>query len=366
MSQSSEMAKPSIYDNVHVLVNAGTILKGPSNSRSLSSTPNNQSRFLHLPSKDTASTSITRDRSPDRSDGTSTTVGSDKNYEAGSPYLSGPETDSNHSSPTLGPSDLSGPHTSSNEIFVNTLLNNHKSQIDNGTIIWSGFDPRTTPLYNVMEERKEEPSESNKEFGLEYTDLPITTIYAQQPKTAVRCLTSTVSRKIQFKRAGIIPYATFNGVRYYLMAIDSKYNELTDFGGQVKNRESFLDAACREFHEESLGFFDYTSDESKALVRESSFAIHDERDTIILFQEIECTDPTAIVEEYKRRAAGQGVQENIGVLWIPDWVFVHLYTTKETYQTIEGAEYPKMYCRVSDLVSIVQGIFDSPQLDDTS
>jgi hypothetical protein len=359
------MAKPSIYDNVYVLVNAGASLKGPGNPRSLSTTPNNQHHFLDLPSKDPVLTSIIRDRSPDRSDGTSTTTGSDKNYEIGSPYLSGPETDSNHSSPILGPLDPSYPPTSS-EIFVNTLLSNHRSHIDNGTIVWSGFDSRATPLYNVTEERKESPSESNKEFGLEYTDSPITTIYAPQPKTAVRCLTSTISRKIQFKRAGIIPYAMFNGVRHYLMAIDSKYNELTDFGGQVKNRESFIDAACREFHEESLGFFDYTSDESKALVRESSFAIHDDKETIILFQEIECSDPTAIVEEYKRRAVGQGVQENIGLLWIPDWVFVHLYTTKEAYQSPEGTCYPKMYRRVSDLISLVQGIFDNPQLDDIS
>ena len=363
MSQSSEMSKPSIYDNVYVLVNAGTSLKGSNNPPSLSSTPNNQRRFLHLPGKDPALTSTTRDRSPDRSDGTSTTAGSDKNYEAGSPYLSGAETDSNHSSPIFGPTDSSGP-PNSNEIFVNTLLSNHRSQIDNSTILWSGFDTRATHLYKVIEERKEEPDESNKEFGLEYTDSPITTIYAPQPKTAVRCLTSTISKKIQFKRAGIIPYTMFNGVRHYLMAIDSKYNELTDFGGQVKSRESFIDAACREFHEESLGFFDYTSEEYRALVRDSSFAIHDERETIILFQEIECSDPAAIIEEYKRRAVGQGAQENIGLLWIPDWIFVHLYTTKEAYQAPEGTCYPKMYRRVSDLISLVQGIFDNPQFDD--
>ena len=195
-------------------------------------------------------------------------------------------------------------------------------------------------------------------YSLEYTLVPTLAMYPKRPQTAVRCLTSDLPLKKRFRRAGIIPYAYFNGTQHYLMAIDSKYQELSDFGGQVKHRESFIDAVCREFYEETLGFFDYTSEESKRALLQSSIAIHDEKETLILFQEIQCQDPLAVIEEYQRRGSKFGDQENSGMLWVPHNVFVCLYQSKEAIKVSETLSYPKMYCRISDLISIVGGLFE--------
>ena len=198
----------------------------------------------------------------------------------------------------------------------------------------------------------------NSRYSLTYTSSPTLAMYPKPPQTAVRCLTSDLPPKKRFRRAGIIPYAYFQGRQHYLMAIDSKYQELSDFGGQVKHRESFIDAVCREFYEETLGFFDYTSAESKRAVLQSSIAIHDEKETLILFQEIQCQDPLAVIEEYQRRASKLGDQENSGMLWVPHDVFVCLYQGKEAVKVSETTSYPKMYCRISDLISIVGGLFE--------
>ena len=201
-------------------------------------------------------------------------------------------------------------------------------------------------------------STPNSRYSLAYTSHPTLAMYPKLPQTAVRCLTSDLPLKKRFRRAGIIPYAYFQGTQHYLMAIDSKYQELSDFGGQVKHRESFIDAVCREFYEETLGFFDYTSEESKKAVLQSSIAIHDEKETLILFQEIQCQDPLAVIEEYQHRVSKVGDQENSGMLWVPHDVFVCLYQSKEAVKVSETQSYPKMYCRISDLISIVGGLFE--------
>ena len=201
-------------------------------------------------------------------------------------------------------------------------------------------------------------STPNTRYSLTYTLGPTLAMYPKRPQTAVRCLTSDLPPKKRFRRAGIIPYAHFQGTQHYLMAIDSKYQELSDFGGQVKHRESFIDAVCRELYEETLGFFDYTSAESKRAVLQSSIAIHDDKETLILFQEIQCQDPFEVIKEYQRRASKLGDQENSGMLWVPHSVFVCLYQSKEAVKVSETLSYPKMYCRISDLISIVGGLFD--------
>ena len=201
-------------------------------------------------------------------------------------------------------------------------------------------------------------------YSLAYSEHPTLAMYSKQPQTAFRCLTSDLPLKKRFRRAGIIPYAYFRGKQHYLMAIDSKYQELSDFGGQVKHRERFIDAVCRELYEETLGFFDYTSEESKRAVLQSSIAIHDDKETLIVFQEIQCQDPLAVLEEYQRRASKLGDQENSGMLWVPHDIFVHLYQSQEAVKVSETESYPKMYCRISDLISIVGGLFEEdPDFD---
>lgn len=56
-------------------------------------------------------------------------------------------------------------------------------------------------------------------------------------------------------RSGVIPYTIINNTLYFLFAIDSKYNELTDFGGGVKKNETIITGGLRELQEESCGIF---------------------------------------------------------------------------------------------------------------
>lgn len=74
-------------------------------------------------------------------------------------------------------------------------------------------------------------------------------------------------RGISPKRGGIIPYVSIEheivigdkifleNVPYFIFAIDSRRNEITDFGGQIFRRESPLSECIREFQEESEGVF---------------------------------------------------------------------------------------------------------------
>lgn len=52
-------------------------------------------------------------------------------------------------------------------------------------------------------------------------------------------------------RAGVIPYVYVNGSLHFLFGRDTVSGDLTDFGGGVKKGESILDAAIREFKEET-------------------------------------------------------------------------------------------------------------------
>jgi hypothetical protein len=57
------------------------------------------------------------------------------------------------------------------------------------------------------------------------------------------------------KRAGVIPYTIINGDLWFLMGVDAKTKDLSDFGGGRENRESIIDCAYREFIEETCGIF---------------------------------------------------------------------------------------------------------------
>lgn len=56
-------------------------------------------------------------------------------------------------------------------------------------------------------------------------------------------------------RAGVIPFYKKNNEIYFILGIDSKTHELTDFAGSVKYKiENCIEGALREFKEESLIF----------------------------------------------------------------------------------------------------------------
>lgn len=71
-------------------------------------------------------------------------------------------------------------------------------------------------------------------------------------------------KKLMQKRAGIIPYIVNNeGQRIYALGVDTRFGSLTDFGGGVKKgKETVIEAALREFKEETLGVFKNVSNKS--------------------------------------------------------------------------------------------------------
>ena len=56
-------------------------------------------------------------------------------------------------------------------------------------------------------------------------------------------------------RSGVVPYTVIDEKIYLLFGVDSKYNELTDFGGGVKKNETIVSGGLRELREESCGIF---------------------------------------------------------------------------------------------------------------
>jgi len=61
-------------------------------------------------------------------------------------------------------------------------------------------------------------------------------------------------------RGGVIPYFFYNNKPIFMMGVDRRYGELTDFGGKIcyKKDKNFLQGSLRELKEESLGILDYT------------------------------------------------------------------------------------------------------------
>jgi len=57
------------------------------------------------------------------------------------------------------------------------------------------------------------------------------------------------------KRAGVIVYTVHNNELYFLLGIDRRTREFTDFGGGCKQTETLVESAWREFIEETCGIF---------------------------------------------------------------------------------------------------------------
>lgn len=84
-------------------------------------------------------------------------------------------------------------------------------------------------------------------------------------------------------RAGIIPYVKRNGDIYFMMGVDTKTGEYSDFGGGVKMHENALNAAMRECKEESRGIIDF---KDLGLIRRAIFNRRYRQNVCIMFSEI--------------------------------------------------------------------------------
>lgn len=134
---------------------------------------------------------------------------------------------------------------------------------------------------------------------------------------------------IKNKRSGVIIYTFFEGRLYFLLAVDRRTREYTDFGGGCKNSENLLQGAWREFQEESCGIFKMFDE--KCL--ETSIAVTNfDRNSAIFFVEA----PAALLDiapplfKYAVNKVDPQIlknkknMENIAVEWIIDEDFQNL------------------------------------------
>ena len=74
--------------------------------------------------------------------------------------------------------------------------------------------------------------------------------------TIVRTYVNKLPPNFRSFRASILPFVVVNSTPVFLLQIDARYHELSDFGGGVKKSDaSAIHTALREFYEESLGIF---------------------------------------------------------------------------------------------------------------
>lgn len=109
-------------------------------------------------------------------------------------------------------------------------------------------------------------------------------------------LTKLVPSNYPFKRAGVIFYY-FDSLDQlkFILAVDKKYGELTDFGGGIKQGESFIDAAIRETEEESYGIFNLKNKKKEFI--ESSISMYD-KETVIIFSRIYVPNEYILMNAY--------------------------------------------------------------------
>lgn len=166
--------------------------------------------------------------------------------------------------------------------------------------------------------------------------------------------THSISSKHKFLRSGVIPYTVVNEKKYFCLGVDAKYGTLTDFGGGLKRGEDFVIGACRELQEESLGIFDFTSEEKIKKVRENSVTIYDSS-VAVIFVNVKIENMNHISELYYHLASKQTRLENSGIIWIPEDVFFFLIKSGKTIRSGKFI-YPSVYKLVNDLLRSVSNI----------
>ena len=127
------------------------------------------------------------------------------------------------------------------------------------------------------------------------------------------------------ERAGIIIYTIKNGEIFFLLGIDRRTRELTDFGGGCKNKqnkESLIDAGWREFKEESCGIFEDVI--SKENLYSSIVVTNNNYDTAIFFVKVDNSWLETAEESFKNAQRilksldinTESEEENIAIKWI--------------------------------------------------
>lgn len=120
-------------------------------------------------------------------------------------------------------------------------------------------------------------------------------------------------------RAGVIPFTKLDNKVYFLLAVDFKTGDLSDFGGGCKKNETLISAAVRELNEESYGVFRNVSEQ----VLYNSFAIvNHKRNIAVFFMYIDSEWITKAKDEYLIAILKNSDKfETRDIKWIPEEEF---------------------------------------------
>lgn len=139
---------------------------------------------------------------------------------------------------------------------------------------------------------------------------------------------------IKTKRSGVVLYTKYADTIYFCFGRDSKTHDLSDFGGRTENSESAVDAAIREFQEETLGVFKLEKDDIL-----ESFCIYD-RDSMVIMVRID-ESPNTINDVFNEKAKNiiKNKESDIdleicGMVWIDFYdMMVCLHTSNPIKRT---------------------------------
>jgi 8-oxo-dGTP pyrophosphatase MutT (NUDIX family) len=152
-------------------------------------------------------------------------------------------------------------------------------------------------------------------------------------------------------RSGIIPYIKRNDDIYFLLGIDTKTGEYSDFGGGVKMYENALSAALRECREESRGLIDF---KDLGLIRRGILSRRYRQNVCIMFSEIRTP---GFYENSKNIFHSRKTKYNemSDIIWIP---------SKEMLKISQlNCKNSKMWIRIRYALSIC-GIFNRKFIED--
>lgn len=155
--------------------------------------------------------------------------------------------------------------------------------------------------------------------------------------------------KLPCKRAGIIPYIVKDGI-YFLMGVDKRTGQFSDFGGGIKNGETPILAGIRELYEET-----------KQLIKEDDLeeikvGIFDRPNaTCIIFCKIrDWTVINSLCDQFKRQnMTGDEYNEMSDLIWLSeDEMIRHVYSEHSNiwqrirYSLLNSGEFDEsfLYC----------------------
>lgn len=147
----------------------------------------------------------------------------------------------------------------------------------------------------------------------------------------------------KFKRSGIIPYTTINNCKYFCLGINSKYGNLTDFGRNVMEYETFATCAANSLNELSFGIFDF----SPTTVYRYSTLIYD-HNMIIFLTAIKVENLKDIVTLFYQKYLKSNSNKLCAITWVPEDIFFKLMKTGVNFNQ-DGFIYPAVYRPICNL-----------------